>query len=93
MLDRLGVRHRRQQQTEIELAGRERRRLLGRKHLAQREGNTGARGFERFQQSGQHAVVGERDEADAQAPLLAARHAAHFLHRAFELPEHAPRLA
>src|SRR5258705_188704 len=37
-------------------------------------------------------VVGERDEADAQPPLLAACHAAHFGHRALEALGEAPRL-
>jgi hypothetical protein len=93
VLELAGARHRRQQQAEVELAGGERRRLLGREHLAQRERDARARGLECLQQPGQHAVVGERDEADAQAPFLAARHAAHLLHRALELADDAPCLA
>ena len=52
---------------------RERRRLLGREHFAQRERHARPGGLEALQQSRQHAVVGERDEADAQPALLARR--------------------
>src|SRR6185503_305290 len=76
MLEVLGAGHRRQQQAEVELARGQHRGLLRRQHFTQRERDAGARRLERLQQRGQHAIVGERDEADAQPPLLAARHAA-----------------
>ena len=83
---------RRQEQPEVELARRERRRLLGRKHLAQRERHARPGGLEGLEQPGEHAVVGERDEADAQPALLARGHAAQLEHRALELRDDAARL-
>src|SRR3954463_6047150 len=67
-------------------------RLLGREHLPQGQLHLRVRGLVRAEQLGQHAIVGERHEADTQAAALAARHRAHLLHRALELRHQAPRV-
>src|SRR5207247_8421895 len=75
----------RQEQAEIQVAGCQRSRLLGRKHLAQRERNAWPRCLVGLQQAGQHAVVGKRDEADPQPPALAGSHAVELRYRGLEL--------
>src|SRR6185436_14558606 len=93
VLEVLGTRHRRQQEAEIQLAGGERRRLFRRQHFTQREGDARSAGLEGLEELRQNPEVRKRDEADAQAALLAARHAAHFLHAPLELADQPPRLA
>src|SRR4029077_138610 len=83
---------RRQEQPEVELARAERRGLLWGEHFAQRERHARPGALEALEQPGEHAVVGERDEADAQPALLARGDAAQLEHRAFELRDDAARL-
>src|ERR1051326_3021167 len=83
---------RRQEQPEVELARAERRGLLGGKHFAQRERHAGPEGLEALEQRGKHPVVGERNEADAQAPLLARGDAPQRGDRALELCDEPARL-
>ena len=77
----------RQQQAEIELPRRKRGRLIGGQHFAQCELDARPRRLVGLEQARQHAVVGERDEAEAQAPACAGGHAPHLQHRALELRE------
>ena len=83
--------HRRQKQTEVELACREGSGLVGRQHLAQREAHTGLGALVGFEQPRQHAVIGKRHEADAKPRMAGARHGAQLVHRAFELAGETPR--
>src|SRR5260221_8114715 len=93
VLEALRFRHRRQQQTEIQLARGQRERLLRREHLAQRDLHAGPLRLVALQQARQDAaVIRERDKADAQPAALAGGHAAQLEHRALELPERATRL-